>query len=422
MECPFYETSTGIQDLIYHAINDILQVDGFKAPQDKLASIVGCAKKIFFLIQAGNKIVASADDFLPSLIFILLKANPPRMQSNINFITRFSDEARLRSGEEGYYFTNLCCALNFIESVTAASLNLPQSEFDSFMSGEIPPGSWGATLIMCEGIQSVNTSLAALKELEEMQEKIMSDCEKLEKEMEEFQANIASEVQQVILRTNYTIRGSKKDGISTGFLTETQAYFGIFGDIRAGDALPAGNLNTTLEGQVNPALLTYQNRDGASRLFKETLTDLGPIISTFSGEVPLSITFSEPDNQEFDLATFLQTPGEVAFVNLGVVSDRPKYLELREKLFAKFANSPYVKDFYKFNIWREQPEELPFIDNSKVELFMYTAKSREDQAKWVQDLVTNDSEFVNEWWDTFVCRACMSIDRQLGPELQFALN
>merc|ERR1711868_179878 len=74
------------------------------------------------------------------------------------------------------------------------------------------------------------------------------------------------------------------------------------------------------------------------------------------------------------------------------------------------------------NIWSEQPEELPFIDNSKVELFMYTARSREDQAKWVQDLVTNDSEFVNEWWDTFVCRACMSIDRQLGPELQFALN
>ena len=97
-------------------------------------------------------------------------------------------------------------------------------------------------------------------------------------------------------------------------------------------------------------------------------------------------------------------------------------MEMVKILFAKFANSPYVKDFYKFNIWREQPEELPFIDNSKVELFMYTAKSREDQAKWVQDLVTNDSEFVNEWWDTFVCRACMSIDRQLGPELQFALN
>ena len=218
-----------------------------------------------------------------------------------------------------------------------------------------------------------------------------------------------------------TIRGSKKDGISTGLLTETQTYFGIFGDTRAGDVLPAGNLNTTLDGQVNNALLTYQSRDGASRLFKETLTDFS-FVSTFSGDAPLSITWSEPDDQEFTLATILQTPGEVAFVNLGVVSDRPKYLELREKLFAKFANSPYIKDFYKFNIWRGQPDALPFLDNSKVELFMYTARSRADQARFVQELIENDSEFVNEWWNTFVCRACMAIDRQLSSDIQFALN
>ena len=165
--------STILRDLIYTAINDILQVDGFKAPEDKLSSIVSCAKKIFTVIQAGERNVASADDFLPSLIFILLKANPPRIQSNINFITRFSNESRLRSGEEGYYFTNLCCALNFVESLTAASLNLPQSEFDSFMSGEIPPGSWGATLMPCEGLQSVTSSLSSLRELSEIQAMII---------------------------------------------------------------------------------------------------------------------------------------------------------------------------------------------------------------------------------------------------------
>ena len=78
LDCPFKESSSEIRDLIYQAINDILQVDGFKAPQDKLKSVVSCAKKIFSVIQAGEKNVASADDFLPSLIFILLRANPPR--------------------------------------------------------------------------------------------------------------------------------------------------------------------------------------------------------------------------------------------------------------------------------------------------------------------------------------------------------
>ena len=38
-----------------------------------------------------------------------------------------------------------------------------------------------------------------------------------------------------------------------------------------------------------------------------------------------------------------------------------------------------MKDFWKFNIWREEPSDLPFIDNSAVELLIYTSKSRGDQ-------------------------------------------
>ena len=88
LDCPFKETDPGVKDLIYLAINDILQVDGCKAPKDKLASVVRCSKKIFSILQAGDLYAPSADDFLTTLIFILLKANPPRIISNVNYITR----------------------------------------------------------------------------------------------------------------------------------------------------------------------------------------------------------------------------------------------------------------------------------------------------------------------------------------------
>ena len=38
---------------------------------------------------------------------------------------------------------------------------------------------------MCEGIQSVNSSLASMKELEVLQANIVSECERLEKEMQD---------------------------------------------------------------------------------------------------------------------------------------------------------------------------------------------------------------------------------------------
>jgi len=80
---------------------------------------------------------------------------------------------------------------------------------------------------------------------------------------------------------------SKVDGISTGTLKETEAYFGQFLNTRP---TATGNLATTLEGQVNPALLTYQSREGASRLFS-ALGDPTPIFETFAGDAPLHIAF-----------------------------------------------------------------------------------------------------------------------------------
>jgi len=213
LNCTIDESNQDVRNLLFEAINDILEIDGQLAPQDKVNCLVKCSKKVFEMLQLSNESPASADDFLPCLIYVCLKANPPRVQSNINFITRFCNENKLRMGEAGYFFANLCCAMSFIENMTADSINMDPVEFDSYVTGKtVPPGSWRTSLLMCEGLQQMSQNLKSLSEFKTRHDQVLAEAIKLQEEMAAFQADVESEVKAVLGRTQYSLNRPRGGG------------------------------------------------------------------------------------------------------------------------------------------------------------------------------------------------------------------
>ncbi|KAI8985546.1 hypothetical protein BD414DRAFT_488409 [Trametes punicea] len=119
----------GSEGFLMFAQQELLKVNHYKAPRDKLICILNCCKVIFGLIRHLHK-EESADTFLPILIYVVIKANPPHLLSNVEFISRFRNPAKLQS-EAGYYLSSLMGAVSFIETMDHSSLsNITQEEFE----------------------------------------------------------------------------------------------------------------------------------------------------------------------------------------------------------------------------------------------------------------------------------------------------
>ncbi|XP_068440724.1 RAB guanine nucleotide exchange factor (GEF) 1, like [Clinocottus analis] len=195
---PVDEEIAEASDRVVKAITDVIEMDSKCVPKEKLACITRCSKHIFNAIKISKKEAASADDFLPTLIYIVLKANPPRLQSNIQYITRFSNPSRLMTGEDGYYFTNLCCAVAFIEKLDGQSLNLSSEEFELYMSGQASPQWPQSTGASSGSAGSAPQRLDLLAGLGERQEQVMVKARQLESDLIDWTDEVEQKVQSVL--------------------------------------------------------------------------------------------------------------------------------------------------------------------------------------------------------------------------------
>eukprot|EP00940_MAST-03C_sp_MAST-3C-sp2_P000545 g545.t1 len=107
------------------------KIDSYKAPRDKLVTICNCCQFINGILSGGDADDEShvgADDFLPALIFVVLRSNPARLQSNLTYIRTYRHPSLLVLAQR-YFFTALESAVAFVWGIRENSLSMSASEF-----------------------------------------------------------------------------------------------------------------------------------------------------------------------------------------------------------------------------------------------------------------------------------------------------
>ncbi|KAG7172154.1 GTPase-activating protein and VPS9 domain-containing protein 1-like [Homarus americanus] len=95
---------------------EIVCISAYKTPGDKLQCVVRASQTIMNLLSlAHDQSVPAADDFMPVLVYVLIKANPPALLSTVQYVNLFF-EKRL-SGEDQYWWTQFCAAIEFIKTM-----------------------------------------------------------------------------------------------------------------------------------------------------------------------------------------------------------------------------------------------------------------------------------------------------------------
>jgi Rab5 GDP/GTP exchange factor len=85
------------------AIEELRRMDNYKPPRDKLICITNCIKIIMSILKKVTEGPSGADIVLPTLVYLVAKANVPNLNSNIEYIINYRDKKVLLT-ESGKVF------------------------------------------------------------------------------------------------------------------------------------------------------------------------------------------------------------------------------------------------------------------------------------------------------------------------------
>ena len=123
----------------------------------------------------------------------------------------------------------------------------------------------------------------------------MADCERLEREMEQFQSHISSEVDRVMTRTQFTIRGPRKPVTVDTLSPQTEE------SLLPPPLLPSNCLSVSSDN-----LDRFSNSGSPDLSIRDSEADPGPSLSTYIGFSAQSASIPSISCNTAD--TFLASP------------------------------------------------------------------------------------------------------------------
>ncbi|CAF3009144.1 unnamed protein product [Rotaria sp. Silwood2] len=192
------EDIPNVRETIYKAMNALIELDAKTTPQGKIHSIMECKSFIEQALQLSSGITINADCFLPALIYVVLKAKPPRLHSNIQFLSNFSQP----NGEQLYYLANLDSAVRFIGLLEAEHLGLSSNDFSLYMRGEpVLPSKF---VSLFDYSLENDSNIQQLRKISLQYSQIEHNCETFNENILDFNQRLT----QTVTDTNELLNGS----------------------------------------------------------------------------------------------------------------------------------------------------------------------------------------------------------------------
>ena len=114
------------------ALTSIKQIDEARSVLDKLELIASAHTSVNNTIKfsSGKDDDSGQDEMTPILQYIILKAHPKRMHSNINYIKCFLGDSNL-TDSKGFLLSQIESAASYINNLNYENLKIPKEEFDT---------------------------------------------------------------------------------------------------------------------------------------------------------------------------------------------------------------------------------------------------------------------------------------------------